>query len=163
MSPLLVVLPKGKSRYIVLSPSGELIIPAYTVQRLRWVIGTKIRVSYLESPLILVLEHVDDESGYTLHSIGHDADSDSSSKIRIAKLVNDVLRVRIKLPMRGLEAIHLPASTSHKHELAIMLEPWDWNETTFDVSGCEFIPSKSVGLYEILSGDGRISNSVKVN
>lgn len=155
MVPVHPVLPVGKSRSVVIWPDGTIVFPAEVVRHLGWQVGKRIAVSYLEATLILFFSSSTDQPGFILHSIGRDTESgNSASKVRVSKLANQVIRPRIKLPVRGLEPIYLPTTTSF--EMALNLEPWSWFETTFDASGAESIPARQVGLYEIMSADGRI-------
>ncbi len=148
------VYPVGRSHLCSVSTTGTIKCPQKVMARTGWTSGERVGVEYIERPLVLLFQRVcPDCDGFVLSPANRGKSGTSGGKLSCSRLANQVLRQRVALPLEGLPPLHLPNTP---FQLALLLEPIAWEQVAFSHAGCDTLPPRSMGVYRVLSGSGRV-------
>ncbi len=163
--PLIHVLPKRRTHGCSISLEGKLSIPASILDELHWEHGSHVSLNYLLDPLTLILQRINDDSGFKLMRRASATASNPAGILTCAAFTKSVLNPRIVLPKRGISPIIL-----HRTDptLALMLETPPWTRADFNQSGRHRIPANIKGVYQLLDsseevvriGEGVVNNRI---
>jgi bifunctional DNA-binding transcriptional regulator/antitoxin component of YhaV-PrlF toxin-antitoxin module len=151
--PLIHLVPKGTGKTCTITEEGRIVLPQYVLDQLDWQYGSKIAVSYILEPLTLLLRRDDGALGFTLTYANRTANGKGGGKITCSRFANEVLRTRMAFPLRGIKPIILEGND---YQLALMIQTPEWEQVEFSQTGCQSIPTRVQGVYELLSSDGMV-------
>src|SRR5258708_1899085 len=119
-----------------------------SIAKLGWPDRTRIRIAYIESPLLLLFEATQDENDGVLLRYSSPGNRDGSSAAIKSTPLAKIIRLHTPLPLKGLYPIY---PTNGLADLALMVEEPAWVPFAFDRTGAQELPKKT-GVYELLDG-----------
>jgi hypothetical protein len=165
--PLIELIPVRDSQTCTINEGGTISFPHSIWQRLSWQLPCKIAVTYIDSPLTLLLRRADiSETGFTLAYQARPATARTGAKITCSRFANEVLRTRVVLPLRGITPIF---PTGGKYQLALILRQPMWITEDFSQAGAQRIQGDFQGVYQLIDsagstlriGEGNISSRIR--
>lgn len=152
--------PAGGSDWFRILAGGAMLIPDTAMKRLKWSPGDRVFLEYKESePTTLEVYLANHEKNGFRMSLGHRTGNDANGpvgkggKITCYQFTRNTLAKRVSLPLHNLYPIFVENGGLH---LAIILEQISWIEMEFSKAEAQKVPTDIVGVYQILSGDGKV-------
>jgi len=148
MSPV-IIRPKGtKAKMSVCSVSRTGIGLGQTVlDRAKWKFNDRIQVGWIEKAKCILLKSVaSSNDGFQLGYA--DTRHKTGGRVQCKLFLRNYLQTLVELPKRNLDPIYLQ---NPKTTLALLLEePLEWTVQEFNKAGANKIPSKTIGVYQLL-------------
>ncbi len=140
---------RGSSKHCWITPDGMINFPQPVIARLGWQIKQPIRVDAIKTVLwlLFVVDEQSDE-GHSLQALNRNGKGGSGGKLSCRGITRSLLKSRVELPCYGLQPIY---PSHNQTDLVLMLEEPNWIGFDFDMAGCQSIPAKTRGVYEIIS------------
>ncbi len=152
----------GMSDNVSLDPIGTFSFPKRVMERLGWIVPSRVRVEYLvdkkhaEVPPTIFFSIYEDgnEQGYSLSLLYRrkHGDGGSGGKVRCVSLAKTVIAPRVALPIIDIVPIY-PAT--NLCDVILMLSDPTWTYVDFTMAGVQSVQSSQLGVYQILDDDDK--------
>ncbi len=154
--PVINIIPIGNSVTCSVSANGTMSFPQSIIERVGWRVNHKIAVSYIPEPLVVLLRPAEaNRPGFTLSYNTQDqmGRGKPGGRLSCSKFTREILRPRLALPARGISPIIL---RNGQVQLALMLESPAWITESFSMAGCQNIPARIKGVYQLIGAEHQI-------
>lgn len=133
------------------------------VHKLKWTIGGRIQVGFIENAKCLLMKSVPTNDGFRLAYAN--TRKKTGGRIFCNAFIRNYLATIIELPKRNIMPVFLSSS---KWNVALVLESIEWKAAEFSKNGVNAIAKETLGVYELLGnedlvvriGEGRIRDRI---
>lgn len=133
------------------------------VENLKWKIGDRVQVGYINSAKCLLLKPAPSDDGFRLAYAN--TRKKTGGRIFCNAFVRNYLATIIELPKKNIMPILLGSS---EWSVALLLEPLKWQSEEFSKTGANAVSKDAIGVYELLGnkdlvvriGEGKIRDRI---